>query len=78
MRLRFLNLPSHNIIPPQKITISGNGKLIKSVSVSNSSENVSTVTIDVPFQQYQNIEISFEKKNQAKSIIAVDEIQVLN
>ena len=78
MRLRFLNLPSHNIIPPQKITISGNGKLIKSVSVSNSGENVSTVTIDVPFQQYQNIEISFEKKNQAKSIIAVDEIQVLN
>ena len=78
VKLRFLNNEAHGIIPPQKVLFIGNGKTIKTLSVGNNSQKTVQISTDISFGQYESIEISFENKGGAKSIIALDEVQVLN
>lgn len=79
IRLRFLDNPKHGIFPPEKIEILGDGKLLKTINSYQIKHNDNTAfcDIDMDFSKTNNVALKIIRKDMEKSIIACDEIQIL-
>lgn len=79
IRLRFLNTPKHGILSPEKIELLGDGKLLKTISSKQMKHLGYTALcdIDIDFSKIKNVELRIIRKDAKKSIIACDEIQIL-
>ena len=80
IRIRFLRNERHRILPPKKITVIADGNTVRTLTKNDFtvSENTAMVEMAFPLLQFKNIELHFDQDPDTKSIIACDEIQVLN
>ncbi len=79
LQLRFLSLQDHGIFPPEKTELYANDKLIQTISkaqLKNNNDNSFTATINYTFSSAKNITVKCIRKQEEKSIIACDEIQI--
>jgi hypothetical protein len=80
IKLRFLKMEKYGFFPPAKVEIFGDGNPLKSYNSTDFIDGAKTATLDLnlTFKGIKNIEMVFHRKDAKKSIIACDEIQVLN
>ena len=80
IRLRFLIMEEHGIFPPERVMVKVNGKLEEIVSVLNMSVlgNCAECAIDTDLSGNKKVELKMVRREAEKSIIACDEIRVVN
>jgi len=80
IRLRFLIMEQHGIFPPQKVMVKVNGQLVESVSFTGMSISggCAECVINTDLLGDKKVEIKMVRRKAEKSIIACDEIRVVN
>ena len=80
IRLRFLIMEEHGILPPEKVMVKVNGKLEEIVSFMSMSVSggCAECAIDIDLSGDKKVEIKMVRRKADKSIIACDEIRVVN
>ncbi len=83
IKLRFLQMELHGIYPPEAIEMWLDGNIVKGLSMDKMEERrenkVTAITYSFPLQidGQHTIELKFKRHKADKSIIAIDEIQIL-
>ncbi len=80
IQLRFLSNERHGIYPPEKILVSIDGQIVKEIHSDQIMEfgNIAECTMDINLAGTKNVDLKFIRRQAPKSIIACDEITVLN
>lgn len=78
--LRFLNNSKHGFYPPEKIEIWSDDKLLNSKTINAYENDLKSIEIhlSLDFTDINTIEIKMLRREHKKSMIACDEIRILN